>query len=48
MERAGVAAAVIGRVTEPGEGLKLRKTGSSGFGAMPVFARDEVARLLGQ
>jgi hydrogenase maturation factor len=48
MERIGVVAAVIGKVTEQESGLKLRRRGSAAFEAMPVFARDEIARLFGE
>ena len=40
---AGVDAAVIGRVTAPEEGLRL--TGVEGAVDMPVFERDEIARV---
>jgi len=40
---AGVAAAVIGRVTTPEEGLRL--IGVEGAMDLPVFERDEIARV---
>ncbi|MDO8681955.1 MAG: AIR synthase family protein [Armatimonadota bacterium] len=43
MKAAGIAAAVIGRVTPAEEGVKL--IGSEGERDIPVFERDEIARL---
>ncbi|MFH0809328.1 MAG: AIR synthase-related protein, partial [Pseudomonadota bacterium] len=41
---AGVAAAVIGRVVPPEEGVKM--VGREGITDLPRFARDELARFL--
>ena len=43
LERQGIAAGVIGRVTEPEEGLRLRT--ASGVRELPAFDRDELARF---
>ena len=40
VEAAGVPCAVIGRVTEAGEGVRFEDGAP-----VPVFARDEIARL---
>ena len=45
LEREGIPAREIGRVTSAEEGLKLRT--ENGVGDLPVFARDELARFLG-
>ena len=45
LEREGISAYEIGRVTTRGEGLKLRT--SAGVRDLPVFDRDELARYLG-
>jgi hydrogenase maturation factor len=40
----GITVSVIGNVTEPGQGLVLRRTDGEKT-PLPVFARDEIARL---
>ena len=46
LEREGIAAAEIGRVTQPDEGLLLKT--AEGVRPLPTFERDELARFLGQ
>ena len=43
---AGVVATDIGEVRPPGDGLKIRTKGAES--PLPVFARDELARVLGE
>ncbi len=43
LHEAGIEAAVIGRVTPPAEGVRLRRGGD--VTPLPTFARDELARL---
>ena len=42
----GIEVAEIGRITEPGAGLKLRVGGEKRI--LPRFERDELARWLGE
>lgn len=42
LDREGIPATEIGRITEPSEGLKMRSGGT--VRNLPVFSRDEVAR----
>lgn len=44
LNNAGISASVIGKITEPGEGVKIRT--SSGIQDLPQFERDELARYL--
>ena len=46
LEREGISAYEIGRVTPAGQGLKLCT--SDGIQELPAFERDELARFLGQ
>jgi hydrogenase maturation factor len=45
LQNAGIAASVIGRITGPERGLRIRKRGESGMSPLPSFARDEIARI---
>ena len=45
LRAAGIAAAAIGRLTPPGEGLRLRRDGRDE--PLPAFAADEVTKLFG-
>ncbi|MQG76492.1 MAG: hydrogenase expression protein [SAR202 cluster bacterium] len=42
----GIPSQVIGRVTEASEGLRIRN--ADGLVALPIFARDELARFMSQ
>ena len=42
LDREGIPATEIGRITEPSEGLKMRSGGT--VRNLPVFSRDEIAR----
>jgi hydrogenase maturation factor len=47
LEAAGIRAAVIGRVTAPERGVKLRRQGAlrDNIRRLPHFERDEIAQL---
>lgn len=42
LDREGIPASEIGRITEPGDGLKMRSGGT--VRDLPMFSRDEIAR----
>lgn len=42
LDREGIPASEIGRITEPGDGFKMRSGGT--VRDLPVFSRDEIAR----